>query len=114
LGYNFKVEGDFSTPSELELEVKATGFIFQNVEWLGSNDFESWTSLGQGEKFIFSYNDFVSKDPLNSTYYIKAKTKDENNKEYEAWTTIMAITAGEKGEKGEDGKDAIYCVIESD
>ena len=114
LGYNFKVEGDFSTPSELELEAKATGFIFQNVEWLGSNDFESWSSLGQGEKFIFSYNDFVNKDPLNSTYYIKAKTKDENNKEYEAWTTIMAITAGEKGEKGEDGKDAIYCVIESD
>ena len=114
LGYNFKVEEDFSTPSELELEAKATGFIFQNVEWLGSNNFESWTSLGQGEKIIFSYNDFVSKDPLNSTYYIKAKTKDENNKEYEAWTTIMAITAGGKGEKGEDGKDAIYCVIESD
>lgn len=105
LGYNFKVEKGVSTPTQLEFEIKATGFTPSTIEWLGSKSFDTWNSLSQEPVFTFTYDAFLDKDPINSTYYIKAKAIDENGKEYEDWITVMAITAGEKGE------DAIALVI---
>jgi hypothetical protein len=108
LGYNFKVEGNVGTPERLTFEAACVGFSTDNIiEWLGSREFETWTHLGEGKEFVLSYNDFLAKDPINLTYYIKARVKDNENKEYESWITIMALVTGEKGE------DALMLVITS-
>jgi hypothetical protein len=115
MGYNFRVEGENVTPGSILLEAKPIGFEYDAIEWFGSVDFIKWDPLdpekGKTENLNLSYNEFLSKSPINSTYYIKAKTKaKDTNKDYESWCTIMALTTGEKGEKGED---AIVLIIMS-
>ena len=115
LGYNFKVEGENVTPNTILLEAKPIGFECDVIEWFGSVDFIKWDPFnpeeGKTENLNLSYNEFLSKNPINSTYYIKAKTKaKDTNKDYESWCTIMALTTGEKGEKGED---AVVLIIMS-
>ena len=106
-GFNFKIENNIYSPSVLNFEAKIIGFeaTVNQIEWLGSADFNNWNNLGTGATFVLSEEFFKGLNKINNTYYIKIKY---NN--YEDWATIMGISGG----KGEDGNDAIYCIITSD
>jgi hypothetical protein len=69
MGYNFKVEGENVTPNTILLEAGSVGFEYDAIEWFGSTDFIEWDPLvpeEETENLNFSYNDFLSKDPINS------------------------------------------------
>ena len=114
MGYNFKVEGDISTPTQLELTAMPIAITQKgNAKWFGSKDFNSWIELANNTNtFVLTYEAFKNLQ-LNKTYYIKAAVLDNEERTYEKWVTIMSISDGERGEKGEPGEQVIRAIIQS-
>lgn len=108
-GYNFNVGQDgTSSPEQLSLTVKATGFDLTDskIRWYGSVDFETWDEIGTGLIYNLAYEDFKKIENLvNYTYFIKV-VYDDN--EYNNYCTVSALVSGK------DGESPVFIVIENE
>lgn len=93
-GNIFKVNGALVTPSQITLKANLINFeniISTNFSWEGSNNYSSWEPLGNGDTYIFSYEEHKNSFDSNGIYFVKVTYMDENGEKYSSSFTITKI-----------------------